>query len=252
MWGGTSIYALTNINRLSTWINLSRSVQRQPSLTVSGTEVVLSSDESAVNNATLLAHNLNDHWSIGSLTRTGHDDPEGQYYATVREHVGVEYNWFPSNDPRGNQLSASYLVGAEGDWYNQINDLGETQAAFPSHLALLNAGVRFDTVEFELTVTAAAELLHPDRRYSISTSGGADITLGDHLGLNFGLEVTKQAVPGPGDLDQSSYEAVTRASYAQPLQMNGNLNLNIHWDNTNSARNNRFDAASDLDTTGNL
>ena len=42
----------------------------------------------------------------------------------------------------------------------------------------------------------------------------------------------------------SSFEAVTRADYAEPLRLHGNANLSFHWDATNGARNNRFMAAS--------
>ena len=59
-------------------------------------------------------------------------------------------------------------------------------------------------------------------------------------------------MPGPDDVDTSNFEAVTRASYAQPLEIQGFLKLKLHWDNTNSARNNRFSAAQDVDVTAGL
>ena len=43
-----------------------------------------------------------------------------------------------------------------------------------------------------------------------------------------------------------------RASYAEPLQMSAELRLRVHFDPTNGARNDRFEAASDLDATDNL
>ena len=63
---------------------------------------------------------------------------------------------------------------------------------------------------------------------------------------------TQQAIPGPAELDASDYEEVTRASYAQPLEVWGHFNLRFHWDATNSARNNRLDAWGDLGTTDGL
>ena len=49
-------------------------------------------------------------------------------------------------------------------------------------------------------------------------------------------------------LDDESFESrrrrllalLSRLSYAEPLSINGSLNLTIHWDRTNGARNDRF------------
>ena len=64
--------------------------------------------------------------------------------------------------------------------------------------------------------------------------------------------ITQQAIPGPGEVDNTDYESITRASYAEPLQIDGYFNLRVHFDNSNGARNNRFSAGMNLDALGNL
>ena len=53
------------------------------------------------------------------------------------------------------------------------------------------------------------------------------------------------------DVD-GAVEQVKRASYAESLQMSAVLTLRVHFDPTNGARNDRFEAATDLDATDNL
>jgi hypothetical protein len=252
VWTGSAVWHLTDRDRQQLWVGYDRTIERQPSLDVDGEEVVLFADESSVEGAGMVARVLGAHTSIGALVRGGHEDPEGQFLLTAKAHAGFEYDWFPSDDPRGNRLAAAWLVGVQADTYHQPNAIGEERAVFPTQLALLSGVVRQDVVELEIGLTAAAEVLRPDRRYALSAEGDGEVTLGDHVDLQLSMGVTQQAIPGPGEVDASSYEAVTRASYAEPLHMWGNLNLELHWDNTNGAQNNRFEAAEDLDPTGNL
>ena len=72
------------------------------------------------------------------------------------------------------------------------------------------------------------------------------------MDLGFTLSVTRQAIPGPLDLDTSSFEEVTRADYAEPLQLDGFLNLDIHRRSTNGVQNNRFEVVDDLWVLSNL
>lgn len=252
VWVGGALYRITDQQKQMLSGGYDRSIERQPSLDINGSEVSLTSDSSASYASLLSAWNLNDHWTVGGIIRNGHDDPEGQFLLSSRFHTGVEYNHFPSDDPRGNQLAVGYLIGGQWDQYNQTNALGQDQALFPTHMILATGSIRVDTVEIELDLSAQAELLHPTQRYVLGANGSLDLTLGDHVDLSMEMGLTQQAIPGPATLDRSSYEAVTRASYAEPLDIYGHLNLNIHWDNTNSARNNRFEAPSDLQSTGNL
>ncbi|MEQ1564697.1 MAG: hypothetical protein ABMA64_03580 [Myxococcota bacterium] len=252
-WVGASASRITDHNELSAWAGYDRSITRQPTLVVKRQQVSLSTDAASVEGAATAAVNLpHDLWTLGAVGRAGADDPEGQFRHTAKLHLGVERNWFPSADPRGNRLAAAYLIGAQSDAYHQRTVLGDTEVVFASHLGLLSGSVRFDTVELSLDLAAQADLVNPLRRYALGADGNVDLTLGDHVDLFVSAGVTQQAIPGPADLDLGNFEQLTRASYAQPLSVYGNTNLRIHFDNTNGARNNRFQAASNLGPRDNL
>lgn len=252
VWTGLSLSRKTNDNAQYVWVNFDRSIELQPSLVINSTEVELTSDSSSVVGALNAGWNLNDHWTVGGSIRGGADDPEGQYLGTGRAHVGVEYNLFPSNDPRGNRLAAAWLVGAQGDAYNQTNTLGEDTAFFPTQMLLGSGSVRVDTVSLTLDLSVKSQIAPFFERYVLGGSVETDLTLGDHVDLQLEFRATQQAIPGPSSIDTSDYEEVTRASYAEPLEMNGWINVRFHWDNTNSARNNRFETVGDVEATGGL
>ncbi len=258
LWGGASVYRITNDNAFGFWGGTDRDIQRQPALQIDGQSVPISEDEYSVYGMGTWSYNLDKHrgdaqaWTIGLVARGGMDDPDGQYAGTARTHVGIERNWFPSNDPRGNRLAAAWLIGGQADWYNQVNSLGQREAIFPTHMLLAGGQIRVDTVELGVDLAAKAELLHPLRRYTLSADTWTDLKLGDHVDLNLSLGVTRQAIPGPASVDLGDYSTVTRLDYAEPLQIYSNVNLRLHWDNTNSARNNRFSTGESLDATGNL
>ena len=140
----------------------------------------------------------------------------------------------------------AWLIGGQYDDYNQINALGEASAAFLTHALLATGRVRFDSQELGTGLSLQARLLRPLERNVLSGSVYSRLYLGDHVDLNFSLNVTRQAIPGPGDIDTSDFEAVTRSDYAEPLQLNGNVHLDFHWDPTNGAQNNRFDVVGRL------
>ena len=252
VWTGLSLWRKTNDSAQSIWVNYDRSIELQPSLVVDSTEVELTSDSESFVGAMTASWNLNKHWSVGGTGRGGHDDSEGQYLGTGRAHVGVEYNLFPSDDPRGNVLAIAYLAGAQYDWYNQTNTLGQDSALFPTHMVLGSGSMRVDTVALTLELSGKSQLWPFFQRYVLEASVETELTLGDHVDLSLEFSARQQAIPGPASIDTSSYEEVTRASYAEPLEMYGWLNLRFHWDNTNSARNNRFDVVEDVETTGGL
>lgn len=252
IWDGIWVYRLTTRSRFVAGVAHDAELEAQPSLQVEQHTVSLDSSSSSVGGSLLYGYNLDDHWTVGGLARGGHEDPDGQYLGTARAHAAVERNWFPSDDPRGNRLAATYMLGAQADWYNHTNQLGQDQALYPTHGLMLQGTVRVDTVDLTLELGAGAELLHPLQRYVLSVSGDMDLTLGDHVDLNFNMGLTQQAIPGPTQIDTSSYEAVTRADYAEPLSLWGNLNIRVHWDHTNGERNNRFDALDGLGNTANL
>lgn len=252
LWTGAAIYRKTDGSTASLWINYDRSVEQQPSLVVDSTEVALTSDTSSVTGAFTGGWNLDEHWTLGGQARGGHDDPEGQYLGTGRAHLGVEYNHFASADPRGNVLALGVLAGAQSDAYNQLNTLGQARATFPTALLVGSGTVRFDTVSLSADLSARAQLVPFFQRSLFSGGVDTSITLGDHVDLELNVEATQQSIPGPSAIDASDYEEVTRASYAQPLELWGHFNVRFHWDNTNSARNNRLEAWEDLGSTDGL
>ncbi len=252
LWTGASVGVETNTDKASVWVNYDRSLELQPSLVVGATEVELTSDQSSLSGAFKTGHNLDSGWTIGAFARGAGQDPEGQYLSTFRAHAGVEYNGFPSNDARGNQLAISALVGAQGDAYNTPNTLGERTAFFPTAMLVGAGELRIDRVKLGAELSARTQLWPFFERYLFSGEVDTDLTLGDHVDLSFTVEATQQAIPGPAELDASDYEEVTRASYAQPLEVWGHFSLRFHWDATNGARNNRLDAWGSLGTTEGL
>jgi hypothetical protein len=167
-------------------------------------------------------------------------------------HLGLERNWFPSDDPRGNRLAATYLVGVQADAYNATNTIGEDAATFPTHMLLMQGMVRRDRTELWLDLSARAELLQPTRRYVLGVNGSVDMLMGNHASLRFSMGVTQQAIPGPASVNTSNFEEISRASYAEPLSLNSDLNLTVFWANTNGARNNRLQSAQNQGATSNL
>lgn len=248
-WYGGSAYALTAERRAGAWVGQDRSIERQPSLNVQGQEVALSTDSSELSGGAWAEEGLGPRWSTGVFARAGAQDPEGQYQSTVKAHLGLEHDWFPSNDPRGNQLAVALLAGGMRDHYNQVNALGETVALVPTAMLLGTGSVRLDQAEARLNLGVAGEVPNPLRRYSLSASGDLSLRIGGHVDMSLSLSALQQAIPGPALLDRSSYEAVSRSSYAQPLALNGNLNLSVFWEPTNGAQNNRLEVASNLGPT---
>ena len=53
-------------------------------------------------------------------------------------------------------------------------------------------------------------------------------------------------MPGPANIDETDFEELTRASYAQALSASGNINLVLHLDRDNGVRNNRMSIAGNL------
>ncbi len=251
-WSGLSIVRKTNDNEQEVWANYNRSIDLQPSLVIGSTKVALTSDSTDIEGGSSASWNLTKHWTVGENIGGGHDDPQGQYLATARARAGVEYNLFPSDDPRGNVLAAALLLGGQADWYNTTNTLGQDTALFPTDILVGSGSVRVDTVQLTAYLSARSQLYPFFQRYLFSGSVQTTLTIGDHVDLQVQIDATQQAIPGPATIDTSNYEAVTRASYAQPLEVQGSFDLKFHWDNTNSARNNRFNEVENINVTGGL
>lgn len=251
-WYGGSVYRTAPHGRAGVWAGGDRNIERQPNLRVDGHRVSLAYDASSFYSGVNASGDLDDRWSVGVVARGGGDDEDGRYLWTARTHVGLERNWFPSDDDRGNRLAVAVLAGGQADAYQTTNVLGEDRAAFPSAMVLAQGDVQFDRVGLDLDLGAQAQIPDVTRRYVLSAEGHLELQVGTHVDLDLGYGVTQQAVPGPREIDQADFEQVKRASYAQPLSMWGNLNLRVHFDPTNGVRNNRFDAGNDLDATGSL
>jgi len=245
-WGGVGVNRVDADTSFGLGVDGSYSITRQPSLVIDGQPVSLDTDSYGISSAARASRNLGPHWAAGVRLRAGHEDPLGRFRHTLRAHAGVSYDWFPADDPRGNRLEVADLAGAQADRYNVRNVLGEKIARFPSHVLLAAGSVRRDRVTFSISASAAADMIHPRTRYLVEVSPSVEVQIGAHVDVSMSLGITKQAVPGPADIDQGDFGEVTRASYAEPLRVFSSFNLSLHWDRSNPDRNNRFDIAGEL------
>jgi hypothetical protein len=188
------------------------------------------------------AYLLDACWSVGAASRTWHDDPYGQFRFGWNARAGLEWDKFQADDPRGNRLALLYIAGYQVEGYNLRNVLGERFAQYPIHALIASGSVRKDKIQIGLSLQVSSEVLHPDRRYNISAAPFIDWKIGDHIDLQLNFYVTKRELPGPDPavLDPMNYAQSSRLSFAEPFAANGSLNLSIHTDRTNGARNDRF------------
>ena len=182
-------------------------------------------------------------WSFGGVTRILRDDPNSQFRYASGTFVGVEWDKYAADDPRGNRLSVLYKAGYRVERYNIQNELGEGFAQFPWHGIIASGTVRKDKISYGLSLSAEAEVIHPGRRHNLTASPYIEVQIGGHVDVSASFSITKRALPAPDEsmIDPSDYELLSRLSYAEPLSINGSLNLTIHWDRTNGARNDRFE-----------
>jgi hypothetical protein len=85
-------------------------------------------------------------------------------------------------------------------------------------------------------------MLHPMRRHTITASPFVEWKLGDHVDLGFNVSATKRQLPGPDpdEIDPSDFAQLSRLEFAEPFSFVGNVNVVIHFDRTNGARNDRL------------
>jgi hypothetical protein len=185
------------------------------------------------------SQHLTDCYAYELSMSTWRDDPKGQFRYGWAGSAAIEWDRYPSDDPRGNQLAVAYGVGYRVEGYNFRNELGERFAHYPEHRLGAAASIRKDKVSYNLQLSVNAELLHPGRRYTLMGSPGIEIQLGDHVDLAFELAVTKRELP-EFQIPEDDAEAIGRAEYAQSLSVFGFANIRVHWDATNGVRNNRF------------
>ncbi len=234
---------LDKTKRLSAGLSASGALNRQPPLMLNdGTIVSTNTDQWALNAGITGAWLYDDQWSFGGHSNWYRDDPNGQYRYTVNAKAGVEWDGYKADDPRGNRLAILYYAGFQADGYNLRDTLGETTAAYPIHGIIADGSIRKDKVGLGIELVVAGEVIHPGRRHQITAAPYIDVKLGGHVDISASFSVTKRELPppDPAAVDATDYAVLSRLSYAEPLAMTGSLNLSIHLDRTNGARNDRF------------
>ena len=244
-----------NLNIIGRWITRERrslagifsnaGVNRQPPLTLDdGTVVSLDTNTWFIRGGAEFIELLNDHWSTGIGSFTNFEDPKGQFVYSNRTRAALEWDRFASDDPRGNRLGVFYSLGWITERYRVPNELGERFASYPVHGLSAVGSMRFDRLQLALEMEFEAQLLHPTRRRHLTVSPQVSLKLGDHVDIGFTFSLTQRELPGPDmdAIDPSDYAQISRLSYAEPLSMNGSLQLTFHWDPTNGVRNDRIES----------
>ena len=224
---------------------LNGGVTRQPPLMLDdGTIVPLDAHQWSFRGGAEYVHLLSDAWSVGASSYTQLDDPRGQFDYTNRTRAALEWDAFPSDDPRGNRLAAYYHLGWVTERYNIRNEIGERFATYPVHGLAAIGSVRHDRVKLGIDLRLDAQLLHPLRRHNLTGSPFFEVALGDYVALAMSMSITKRALPAPdmAAIDPSDYQLLSRLSYAEPLAISGSLSLSIQLAPTNGVRNNRLES----------
>ncbi|NVB84424.1 MAG: hypothetical protein HOV81_38980 [Kofleriaceae bacterium] len=236
---------ITKRFRALTLQSLHGGLNRQPPLTLEdGTKVSLDSNQWAFRGGAEAIYSFNDTWSLGVGSYTAFEDPKAQYKYNSRSRAALEWDMFPSDDPRGNRLAVFYHVGWQVDRYNIRNDIGERFAQFPVHGIDAVGSVRHDKMSYGLNLSSDVQLNHPSRRHLFTASPFVTVQLGTHVDLELSLSVTQRELPAPDPaaIDPSDYEQLSRLSFAEPLSITGAIGLTIHWDPTNGVRNDRIES----------
>lgn len=218
-------------------------LEREPPLMLDdGTETSLDTEEWTLGGGLEGAWLRNDAWSLGGAARFRRGDAKGQHRYAADTWLGIEWDAFPADDPRGNRLAVFYAAGHQVERYNLRNELGQRFAQYPVHQLGAAGALRRDTTLIGLSMSVSAELLRPQRRHRLSVSPFIEWKLGSHVDLALSFSVTRREVPGPApaELDPRDYAQQSRLAYAEPLAMSGSLSLFIHFDRTNGQRNDRF------------
>lgn len=210
-----------------------------PVIEPDGTMVSFNTDQYSLSSGLQAEHVISGRWSGAVVSSIYHDDPHGQYVANWSARAGVEWDRYPADDPRGNHLAVAYLAGWELDKYHQPTEDGSRFFSYPIHGIYASGTVRKDKISYGLGLQISGEVIHPERRHTLSASPFVSIQIGSHLDVSFDVSVTERALVAPV-VDPADYQSVSRAAYAEPLSASGSFSLRFHWDRTNGQRNDRF------------
>lgn len=242
-WSNLNISRTETLRRMSAGAWASGGINRQPPLVLDdGTEVSTNASNYNYGAQVEAAWLYNHCYSVGGSTSMWFEDPKGQYDYGWDAKLGVEWDRYRADDPRGNRLAIAYVMAYQVDRYNLRNEIGERFAHYPKHTLIATGALRKDKVALQLSMRAGGELLHPMRRHELRASPSVQIQLGAHVDINLSFSITKRELPGPDadEIDPTDFAQLSRLSYAEPLSMNGSFNVRIHWDRTNGARNDRL------------
>jgi hypothetical protein len=225
-----------------TWAN--GGINRQPPLVLDdGTAISTNTNNYNYGAQIEAAWLFTDRYSIGTSTSTWRDDPKGLFRYGWDAKLGLEWDRYRADDPRGNRLSVAYVASWSIEAYHLRNELGERWAQFPSHKLVATGELRKDKVKLGLQVEIGGEVIHPGRRHAIGAAPSIEIQVGAHVDVSLAFSITKREIPGPDEslIDPTDYAQLSRLAYAEPLQLNGSFNVRLHWDRTNGQRNDRVD-----------
>lgn len=239
-FAGASIYRVSKASKYSLELGAHGGFSRRPPLVVDDQEISLDTSEWGTYSNVFGSRTLSPHFAVASSAWWSMGDPKGQSRHQLGANLGLEWDYYPSDEPRGNVLAVAYFVALRGEVYNYPNDIGQDSAIFPFNRLSAAARIRRDKTTFGLNLTLAAEIFHPTRRHDLSASPSIEWQIGDHVDIGLRFSGGKRAVPQPV-IPDDDYEAQGRAAYAQPLYISGSINLRIHFDPTNGVRNNRFE-----------
>jgi hypothetical protein len=226
------------INRIN--VNTNYRVNKLPPLMVGDQVISLNTRAWGASINAMSEHQICDIWAYAVRGSFGFNDRLAPTRRAGNVEALVEWDKYPSNDPRGNQLAVAYGLGLVYERYNVLNVLGERTAVYPNHTIAAAGNFRKDHVQYNLSADATAEVLHPTQRYSLTLEPSVSWQVGSHLDLNLSFSVIKRAIPGPAEVDETDPDLLARGAYAEPLELSGSLGVSIHLDRTNGARNNRF------------
>ncbi len=221
-------------------LNTNYRVNKLPPLMIGDQVVSLNTRAWGVSIGGLSEHQICPVWAYAVRGSFGFNDRLAPTRRAGNLEALVEWDKYPSNDPRGNQLAVAYGLGLSYERYNVLNVLGERTAVYPNHSLGAAGNFRKDHVQYNLSANATAELLHPTRRYSLTLQPSITWQVGSHVDLDVSFSVIKRAIPGPAEVDETDPDLIARGAYAEPLELSGSFGISIHFDRTNGARNNRF------------